>query len=98
MMLFRCQRARLIPDVPVLGRPLNDIAASGWYYIASGVQVKSTQTKPGLVRSIGVIFFRLLLPAIYLEKLVWKRAHFHPRRRNKAFLDPFSTMTDEARD
>jgi len=82
------------PDIPVLV-VVEDMAASGGYYIASAAH-EIYADKASLVGSIGVISSGFDASNL-LEKIGVERRTF-TAGRNKAFLDPFSPMTDEARD
>lgn len=81
------------PEVPVLV-VIEDMAASGGYYIASAAN-EIYADKASLVGSIGVISSGFDASHL-LEKIGVKRRTFIAGR-NKAFLDPFTPMTDEAK-
>jgi len=81
------------PDVPVFV-VVEDMAASGGYYIASAA-TEIYADKASLVGSIGVISSGFDASNL-LEKIGVERRTF-TAGRNKAFLDPFTPMTDEAR-
>ncbi len=80
------------PDIPILV-VVEDMAASGGYYIASAAtEIYANQAS--LVGSIGVISAGFEASEL-LEKIGVERRVF-TAGRNKAFLDPFTPMTDEA--
>lgn len=81
------------PDIPVIV-VVEDMAASGGYYIASAAN-EIYADKASLVGSIGVISSGFDASNL-LEKIGVERRTFIAGR-NKAFLDPFSPMTDEAK-
>ncbi|BFM48303.1 signal peptide peptidase SppA [Marinomonas sp. THO17] len=81
------------PDIPVIV-VVGDMAASGGYYIASAAdEIYANQAS--LVGSIGVISAGFEASE-FLEKIGVERRVF-TAGRNKAFLDPFTPMTDEAK-
>jgi protease-4 len=82
------------PEIPILV-VVEDMAASGGYYIASAAN-EIYADKASLVGSIGVISSGFDASNL-LEKIGVERRTF-TAGRNKAFLDPFTPMTDEARD
>ena len=81
------------PDIPVLV-VVEDMAASGGYYIASAAN-EIYADKASLVGSIGVISSGFDASNL-LEKIGVERRTF-TAGRNKAFLDPFAPMTEEAK-
>ena len=81
------------PDIPVLV-VIEDMAASGGYYIASAAS-EIYADKASLVGSIGVISSGFDASNL-LEKIGVERRTF-TAGRNKAFLDPFAPMTEEAK-
>ncbi|NLQ16412.1 signal peptide peptidase SppA [Marinomonas sp. M1K-6] len=81
------------PDIPVLV-VVEDMAASGGYYIASAAN-EIYADKASLVGSIGVISSSFDASHL-LEKIGVERRTF-TAGRNKAFLDPFAPMTEEAK-
>ena len=81
------------PDIPVLV-VVEDMAASGGYYIASAA-TEIYADKASLVGSIGVISSGFDASNL-LEKIGVERRTF-TAGRNKAFLDPFAPMTEEAK-
>lgn len=85
---YRTQR----PDVPVWV-VVEDMAASGGYYIASAAD-QIIVDKASLVGSIGVVSGGFEASGL-IEKLGVKRRLF-TAGENKAFLDPFSPMSEEA--
>lgn len=80
------------PDIPVLV-VIEDMAASGGYYIASAAN-EIYADKASLVGSIGVVSAGFNASGL-LDKIGVERRTF-TAGRNKAFLDPFSPMTTEA--
>lgn len=88
IMQYREQR----PDVPVVV-VVEDMAASGGYYIASAAD-KIIVNQASLVGSIGVVSGGFEASGL-LDKLGVKRRLF-TAGENKAFLDPFSPMSDDA--
>ncbi|MCV2402811.1 signal peptide peptidase SppA [Marinomonas sp. C2222] len=82
------------PDIPVIV-VVEDMAASGGYYIASAA-TEIYADKASLVGSIGVISSGFDASNL-LEKIGVERRTF-TAGRNKAFLDPFSPMTEEAQE
>ena len=81
------------PNIPILV-VVEDMAASGGYYIASAAN-EIYADKASLVGSIGVISSGFDASNL-LEKIGVERRTF-TAGRNKAFLDPFSPMTEEAK-
>lgn len=81
------------PAIPIIV-VVEDMAASGGYYIASAA-TEIYADKASLVGSIGVISSGFDASNL-LEKIGVERRTF-TAGRNKAFLDPFSPMTDEAK-
>ena len=81
------------PEIPVLV-VVEDMAASGGYYIASAAN-EIYADKASLVGSIGVISCGFDASNL-LEKIGVERRTF-TAGRNKAFLDPFAPMTEEAK-
>ncbi|WP_111637123.1 signal peptide peptidase SppA [Marinomonas shanghaiensis] len=81
------------PDIPVVV-VVEDMAASGGYYIASAAN-EIYADKASLVGSIGVISSGFDASNL-LEKIGVERRTF-TAGRNKAFLDPFAPMTEEAK-
>ena len=81
------------PEIPVLV-VVEDMAASGGYYIASAAN-EIYADKASLVGSIGVISSGFDASNL-LEKIGVERRTF-TAGRNKAFLDPFTPMTEEAK-
>ncbi|WP_409419488.1 signal peptide peptidase SppA [Marinomonas sp. RS-M-Aa-14] len=81
------------PDIPVFV-VIEDMAASGGYYIASAAS-EIYADKASLVGSIGVISSGFDASNL-LEKIGVERRTF-TAGRNKAFLDPFAPMTEEAK-
>ncbi|RBO82906.1 signal peptide peptidase SppA [Marinomonas aquiplantarum] len=80
------------PDIPILV-VVEDMAASGGYYIASAAsEIYANQAS--LVGSIGVISSGFEASEL-LEKIGVERRVF-TAGRNKAFLDPFTPMSEEA--
>lgn len=88
IMQYRAQ----YPDIPVVVA-VEDMAASGGYYIASAAD-KIVVDKASLVGSIGVISGGFEASEL-IEKIGVKRRLF-TAGENKAFLDPFSPMTEQA--
>ncbi|QUX95937.1 signal peptide peptidase SppA [Marinomonas sp. CT5] len=82
------------PDIPVFV-VVEDMAASGGYYIASAAN-QIYADKASLVGSIGVISSGFDASNL-LEKIGVERRTF-TAGRNKAFLDPFTPMTEEAKE
>lgn len=80
------------PDVPVFVA-VEDMAASGGYYIASAAD-QIVVDKASLVGSIGVISGGFEASEL-IEKIGVKRRVF-TAGDNKAFLDPFSPMSESA--
>ncbi|ETX11494.1 peptidase S49 [Marinomonas ushuaiensis DSM 15871] len=80
------------PEIPIIV-VVEDMAASGGYYIASAAS-EIYADKASLVGSIGVISSGFDASNL-LEKLGVERRTF-TAGRNKAFLDPFTPMTEEA--
>ena len=81
------------PDIPIIV-VVEDMAASGGYYIASAAdEIYANQAS--LVGSIGVISAGFEASEL-LEKIGVERRIF-TAGRNKAFLDPFSPMSEEAK-
>ncbi|MBR7888420.1 signal peptide peptidase SppA [Marinomonas sp. A79] len=80
------------PQIPILV-VVEDMAASGGYYIASAAN-EIYADKASLVGSIGVISSGFDASQL-LEKIGVERRTF-TAGRNKAFLDPFAPMTEEA--
>ncbi|MBM6549996.1 S49 family peptidase [Marinomonas ostreistagni] len=85
---YRAQR----PEVPVWV-VVEDMAASGGYYIAAAAD-QIIVDKASLVGSIGVVSGGFEASGL-IEKLGVKRRLF-TAGENKAFLDPFSPMSEEA--
>ncbi|MCB5160333.1 signal peptide peptidase SppA [Marinomonas algarum] len=83
----------LYPSIPVYV-VVEDMAASGGYYIASAANTIYAD-KASLVGSIGVISSGFDASGL-LEKVGVERRTF-TAGRNKAFLDPFAPMTEEAK-
>ena len=81
------------PEIPVIV-VVEDMAASGGYYIASAAN-EIYADKASLVGSIGVISSGFDASHL-LEKIGVERRTF-TAGRNKAFLDPFTPMTEEAK-
>jgi len=81
------------PETPIIV-VVEDMAASGGYYIASAAS-EIYADKASLVGSIGVISSGFDASNL-LEKIGVERRTF-TAGRNKAFLDPFTPMTEEAR-
>lgn len=81
------------PEIPVIV-VVEDMAASGGYYIASAAN-EIYADKASLVGSIGVISSGFDASNL-LEKIGVERRTF-TAGRNKAFLDPFAPMTEEAK-
>lgn len=81
------------PEIPIIVI-VEDMAASGGYYIASAAS-EIYADKASLVGSIGVISSGFDASNL-LEKIGVERRTF-TAGRNKAFLDPFTPMTEEAR-
>lgn len=81
------------PEVPIIVI-VEDMAASGGYYIASAAS-EIYADKASLVGSIGVISSGFDASDL-LEKIGVERRTF-TAGRNKAFLDPFTPMTEEAK-
>lgn len=81
------------PEIPVIV-VVEDMAASGGYYIASAAN-EIYADKASLVGSIGVISSGFDASNL-LEKIGVERRTF-TAGRNKAFLDPFTPMTEEAK-
>lgn len=81
------------PDIPIIV-VVEDMAASGGYYIASAAN-EIYADKASLVGSIGVISSGFDASHL-LEKIGVERRTF-TAGRNKAFLDPFAPMTEEAK-
>ncbi|MBJ7538237.1 S49 family peptidase [Marinomonas transparens] len=81
------------PNIPVIV-VVEDMAASGGYYIASAAN-EIYADKASLVGSIGVISSGFDASHL-LEKIGVERRTF-TAGRNKAFLDPFAPMTEEAK-
>lgn len=81
------------PEIPIIV-VVEDMAASGGYYIASAAS-EIYADKASLVGSIGVISSGFDASNL-LEKIGVERRTF-TAGRNKAFLDPFTPMTEEAR-
>lgn len=81
------------PEIPVIV-VVEDMAASGGYYIASAAS-EIYADKASLVGSIGVISSGFDASHL-LEKIGVERRTF-TAGRNKAFLDPFTPMTEEAK-
>ncbi|MFD1384036.1 S49 family peptidase [Rhodanobacter aciditrophus] len=88
IMSYRAAR----PDVPVIV-VVEDMAASGGYYIASAAD-QIVVDKASLVGSIGVVSGGFEASEL-IEKIGVKRRIF-TAGENKAFLDPFSPMSDHA--
>lgn len=88
IMQYRAQ----YPDIPVVVA-VEDMAASGGYYIASAAE-KIVVDKASLVGSIGVISGGFEASEL-IEKIGVKRRLF-TAGDNKAFMDPFSPMTEQA--
>lgn len=88
IMSYRAAR----PDVPVVV-VVEDMAASGGYYIASAAD-QIVVDKASLVGSIGVVSGGFEASEL-IEKIGVKRRIF-TAGENKAFLDPFSPMSDHA--
>jgi protease-4 len=86
-------KEQLHPNVPVIV-VVEDMAASGGYYIASAAH-EIYADKASLVGSIGVISSGFDATSL-LEKIGVERRTF-TAGRNKAFLDPFAPMTQEAK-
>lgn len=86
------EKGIMYPDIPVIV-VVEDMAASGGYYIASAAN-KIYANRASLVGSIGVISAGFDASGL-LDKIGVERRTFISGR-NKAFLDPFSPMTDEA--
>ncbi|WOD07362.1 signal peptide peptidase SppA [Marinomonas sp. GJ51-6] len=82
------------PDTPIIV-VVEDMAASGGYYIAAAA-TEIYANKASLVGSIGVISSGFDASGL-LEKIGVERRTF-TAGRNKAFLDPFAPMTEEAKD
>lgn len=80
------------PHIPVIV-VVEDMAASGGYYIASAA-TEIYANKASLVGSIGVISSGFDVTEL-MEKVGVQRRIF-TAGRNKAFLDPFSPMNEEA--
>jgi len=87
-------KERAYPNIPVIVM-VEDLAASGGYYIASAAN-EIYADKASLVGSIGVISSGFDASNL-LEKIGVERRTF-TAGRNKAFLDPFAPMTDEAKE
>lgn len=87
-------KERVYPNIPVIVM-VEDMAASGGYYIASAAN-EIYADKASLVGSIGVISSGFDASNL-LEKIGVERRTF-TAGRNKAFLDPFAPMTDEAKE
>ncbi|MEO9656324.1 signal peptide peptidase SppA [Marinomonas sp.] len=83
----------LYPSIPVIV-VVEDMAASGGYYIAAAAD-EIYANKASLVGSIGVISSGFDATGL-MDKIGVERRTF-TAGRNKAFLDPFSPMTEEAR-
>lgn len=81
------------PEIPIIV-VVEDMAASGGYYIASAAN-EIYADKASLVGSIGVISSGFDASNL-LEKIGVERRTF-TAGRNKAFLDPFAPMTEEAK-
>jgi len=79
------------PDVPVYA-VIRDMGASGAYYIAAGAD-EIYANRASLVGSIGVVSagfgFGGLIDKLGVERRVFTAGD------NKAFLDPFTTMSDQ---
>ncbi|SBS31802.1 Putative signal peptide peptidase SppA [Marinomonas aquimarina] len=88
IMQYRAQ----YPTIPVVVA-VEDMAASGGYYIASAAD-KIVVDKASLVGSIGVVSGGFEASEL-LDKVGVKRRLF-TAGDNKAFLDPFSPMTEQA--
>lgn len=88
--IMQYRKAR--PDIPVVVA-VEDLAASGGYYIASAAD-RIIVDKASLVGSIGVVSGGFEVSGL-IEKLGVKRRLF-TAGENKAFMDPFSPMTEEA--
>lgn len=86
-------KEQLHPNIPVIVI-VEDMAASGGYYIASAAH-EIYADKASLVGSIGVISSGFDATNL-LEKIGVERRTF-TAGRNKAFLDPFAPMTEEAK-
>jgi protease-4 len=86
-------KQKAYPDIPVIV-VVEDMAASGGYYIASAAD-EIYADKASLVGSIGVISSGFDASSL-LEKIGVERRTF-TAGRNKAFLDPFAPMTEEAK-
>ncbi|WP_425641004.1 S49 family peptidase [Marinomonas gallaica] len=82
----------LYPAIPVVVA-VEDLAASGGYYIASAAD-EIVVDKASLVGSIGVVSGGFEASEL-IEKLGVKRRLF-TAGENKAFMDPFSPMSDAA--
>lgn len=82
----------LYPAIPVVVA-VEDLAASGGYYIASAAD-EIIVDKASLVGSIGVVSGGFEASEL-IEKLGVKRRLF-TAGENKAFMDPFSPMSDAA--
>ncbi|GAB3475928.1 S49 family peptidase [Marinomonas epiphytica] len=88
------EKRAMFPTIPVIVI-VEDMAASGGYYIASAAdEIYANQAS--LVGSIGVVSagfdFTGLLDKAGVERRIFTAG------RNKAFLDPFSALTDEAKE
>ncbi|RDL45902.1 peptidase S49 [Marinomonas piezotolerans] len=81
------------PDIPVVV-VVEDMAASGGYYIASAAD-QIIVDKASLVGSIGVVSGGFEASEL-MGKIGVKRRLF-TAGENKAFLDPFSPMSDQAK-
>lgn len=87
------EKEKAYPAIPIIV-VVEDMAASGGYYIASAAN-EIYADKASLVGSIGVISSGFdasgLLERVGVERRVFTAG------RNKAFLDPFTPMTKEAK-
>lgn len=87
------RQRKAAPSIPVIV-VVEDMAASGGYYIAAAAD-EIYADKASLVGSIGVISAGFNAAGL-LDKLGVERRVF-TAGENKAFLDPFSPMTDKAK-
>lgn len=88
------EKRESFPNTPIIV-VVEDMAASGGYYIAAAAS-EIYANKASLVGSIGVISSGFDASAL-LEKIGVERRTF-TAGRNKAFLDPFTPMTEEAKE